>query len=388
MSDFIFTSLYLWATCQALLLGLIILLVRANSANAFLSVFFVLTSLNVVFQYLLIFTGFRDLYPETVFVSDAIGFCYGPVLYLYYRQLIFEKMEPSQWLHFAPALLYIFYFFVVELVISGPFQFEHYIDQPHHVLVLCLILISNISYLFACFYSIHNNQQLRGAKEFRLISWLYLLVVVVLLKTILNLFIFTFHTVLGANVFDVMRFIKDVIFIGSTVIIISAAQWFLIRHPEIILHGTQAEQDEDEDDEQGQIGPVAADDTEDQYSSDSQEGLADAATQAQRLESLMLESKLHLDAELTEKILAEKLGVPSYYLSRLLNQFMGKRFNEYINEKRVAEAKRLLLAADSGNKTMFAISLDAGFKSESVFYTNFKKYTGMTPRVFKVKQGS
>ncbi|UTA48311.1 helix-turn-helix domain-containing protein [Simiduia sp. 21SJ11W-1] len=456
-----FTAFYLWATLHALFLGVAIPCIRANIANGFLSAFFLLTSLNVLFQHLLVFTDFRLAYPEFVFVSDAIGFCYGPVLYLYYRQLIFERFEWRQALHFVPAMAYVLYFFVVEMWFKGPFVFENYIHQNQHAVVLCLIVASTLSYLCLSLYSIKRNRNLRGVEEFKLISWLDLLIFVFLLKSVLNLFIFAFHAILGEEIFDAVRLGKDILFIGSTVAIIAAAQWYLMRHPQVILHGAMADADDDDtyegdepavldvpcskagvhsqaaarssvegteplpapalDENTGAARPGVArpgaarpdaarpDAARPSTSNvkpalDAQadagqpsgaqpsvapeggaENLPDAERNAERLEALMKQDKLYLDATLTEKALAEKLGVPSYYLSRLLNQVVGKRFNEYINEKRVEEAKRLLLAADSNNKTMFAISLDAGFKSESVFYTNFKKFTGVTPRVFKVK---
>jgi AraC-like DNA-binding protein len=51
----------------------------------------------------------------------------------------------------------------------------------------------------------------------------------------------------------------------------------------------------------------------------------------------------------------------------------------------VEETKRLLKSEKSKDLTLFAIAIDSGFSSESVFYTNFKKYVGMTPNQYKKK---
>ncbi|AFV00432.1 helix-turn-helix domain-containing protein [Simiduia agarivorans] len=373
MIDTLFTPLYLWATLQALALGVMVPFLRLDKSNVFLGSFFVLTALNVLFQYLLVFTDFRLQYPETVFVSDAIGFCYGPVLYLYYRQLIFERMELRQWLHFMPVGLYLLYFIGFELLWRD-FRYENYIDQPQHIAVLSLIALSNLIYLFALLHSIKRNDRHKGVKEFKLISWLDMLIGVFLLKSLLHLYIFTMHTFFESEVLAVVRLVKDVLFISTTVLIVVAAQWFLLRYPELILHGSSLDT-ADEDD--------AGDPLPDVGKSEPDQSLT--LEEAERLKALVSGQKLYLDAELTEAVLARHFGVPSYYLSRLLNQVIGKRFNEFINSYRVEEAKRLLASPDSSNRTMFAVSLDSGFKSESVFYTNFKKYTQMTPRAYKLK---
>ena len=43
----------------------------------------------------------------------------------------------------------------------------------------------------------------------------------------------------------------------------------------------------------------------------------------------------------------------------------------------------MLLNPQTAHNKMFSIALDCGFNSESVFYTNFKKLTGFTPRQFQ-----
>ncbi len=56
----------------------------------------------------------------------------------------------------------------------------------------------------------------------------------------------------------------------------------------------------------------------------------------------MDEERVYVDSDLNEKMLADHLGIPSYILSRLLNERIGKSFSLYINEYRVGEARRLL----------------------------------------------
>ncbi|QKX19043.1 helix-turn-helix transcriptional regulator [Microbulbifer sp. YPW1] len=391
----------------------LILVVNRCAANVFLAMFFLLTGINAAFQFLLVFTDFRLTHPEYVFVSDVIGLCYGPVLYLYYRYLLREDFCSRDLLHFVPAALFLAYFFLYELGVAGPFQYENYIDQPQHVAVLCTIMLSNLIYLSLCLFSIRRRKSGRGNHEFRLITLLDFLIGALLLKSVFNVFVFGFHSILGTEIMDMVRTAKDTVFIGTNLVIITGAQIFFVRYPEVLNrdwfeHSESTAEPSDKPDgdaAESQPAPGTAQAEKKQTGSDAtpqylpqSAPTAEAATaprtqipdaQAQacidKLNRLLDEKRMFLNAELSEKDLAEALGVPSYYLSKVLNQHLGKRFNEYINERRVAEAQRLLTSKDTANRTMFAISLDSGFKSESVFYTNFKKFTGCTPRAYKLQ---
>jgi AraC-like DNA-binding protein len=109
----------------------------------------------------------------------------------------------------------------------------------------------------------------------------------------------------------------------------------------------------------------------------------EASNHVTRLEKLMEDEKIYLDPQLNEKMLADKLNLQSYYLSKLMNEYIKCSFNEYINKARIEETKRLLKSEKTRDLTLFAIAVDSGFNSESVFYSNFKKYVGMTPNQYK-----
>ncbi len=108
---------------------------------------------------------------------------------------------------------------------------------------------------------------------------------------------------------------------------------------------------------------------------------------AEKIELLnkLIEEKKHLDPDLNERALAAMMNVPLHFLSSLLNEHVEESFTEFINRNRIEDAKQKLLDNTSSNLTIFAIALDCGYNSESTFYTNFKKYSGMTPNSFKKK---
>ncbi|MFA8436289.1 MAG: hypothetical protein ACEPOZ_17395, partial [Marinifilaceae bacterium] len=62
----------------------------------------------------------------------------------------------------------------------------------------------------------------------------------------------------------------------------------------------------------------------------------------QRMDSLMQNEKLFLDSEFSLNNLSDRMGLPVHHLSEIINQGHGLNFNDYINQFRVEEFKRLL----------------------------------------------
>ncbi|MCF8304410.1 MAG: helix-turn-helix domain-containing protein [Bacteroidales bacterium] len=95
------------------------------------------------------------------------------------------------------------------------------------------------------------------------------------------------------------------------------------------------------------------------------------------------QDKLYTDPSLTLKKLAELLSIPYYQLSQIINQKLGKNFTEFINEYRIAEAKKLLSDPDYSNEKIESIAYESGFNTPSSFYVAFKKFTHSTPSQYR-----
>lgn len=88
----------------------------------------------------------------------------------------------------------------------------------------------------------------------------------------------------------------------------------------------------------------------------------------------------HLYQEISLSELAEFIGLSHKYLSALFHKKVGLTLTEYINSKKVEEAKHLLM---STNHSILDISDWLGFHDQSHFTKIFKKFTGITPKKFK-----
>ena len=96
----------------------------------------------------------------------------------------------------------------------------------------------------------------------------------------------------------------------------------------------------------------------------------------------------YLDPDLSVRGLALQLSWPVKQLSTLINQRLGKNFNDWVNAYRVQAACALLAQPERRNDKLLAIQLDAGFASKSVFNAAFKRHTGQTPSLFRQRLDS
>ncbi|MES2108379.1 MAG: helix-turn-helix domain-containing protein [Bacteroidota bacterium] len=110
---------------------------------------------------------------------------------------------------------------------------------------------------------------------------------------------------------------------------------------------------------------------------------ASAEEYKQQLVRLMEIDNLYLNPLLKLEMLAEKLSLPDKVVSNLLNQHLKKNFNDFVNEYRVAEAKKRLAEPASSKFTIAAIAYDCGFNSLATFQRCFKQFTGITPSQYQ-----
>ncbi len=103
-----------------------------------------------------------------------------------------------------------------------------------------------------------------------------------------------------------------------------------------------------------------------------------------KIEQLLRDQKLYLQADLSLQTLAKAVGVSPRQVSETINRFSDRNFANYINSYRVEEAKTLLKSTDKKNK-IISIALDSGFNNLSTFNVAFKADTDQTPSEYREK---
>lgn len=104
----------------------------------------------------------------------------------------------------------------------------------------------------------------------------------------------------------------------------------------------------------------------------------------QRIRQLMEQQQLFLNSELKIGDVAVLLNTNSRYISNCINAEEGVTFSQFVNNYRVAYAKRLL--SQLPEKKMSGIYAEAGFSGESSFFRIFKAATGLTPKEWRKQE--
>ena len=85
--------------------------------------------------------------------------------------------------------------------------------------------------------------------------------------------------------------------------------------------------------------------------------------------------------QLTVEDMASYAGFSKYHFCRLVKQFTGSSFYDYLLSQRILNAERLLMNPEM---TITDVAMQSGFNSISTFNRIFKEYKKCTPTHFKM----
>jgi len=105
--------------------------------------------------------------------------------------------------------------------------------------------------------------------------------------------------------------------------------------------------------------------------------------QHERIQAYMQREQPYLDSDLTLYKLAEQVQLPPHQLSQIINRQSGQNFFDFVNQYRVEAVKQKIEAGEAYQQTLLALALDSGFNSKAAFNRAFKKFTGITPSVYR-----
>lgn len=103
---------------------------------------------------------------------------------------------------------------------------------------------------------------------------------------------------------------------------------------------------------------------------------------SKKLTEFIAEEQPYLIPNLSLRLLADQVEIHPNKLSWLLNERIGKKFNEFINFYRIEYFKQLASDPKNSHISLIGLAYESGFNSKTVFNTYFKKETGMTPKEF------
>jgi len=298
-------------------------------------------------------------------VSQSAFFLLTPFLYLYIRSLCYQdfRLEKADLLHFVPFLFIIVYIVTTVTISNQASSAEQ--TLWHWMFVISyrkvfwsLNLLQILGYILAMFSIVNAYQQkiknIYSSIEKINLKWLVSLLILISLHWL----------------FVVSRAMLTVLNIGSGSLIdaidLYSITIFLVFTTILVLKGI------------AQLKIFTGIEGKPKYA-ESKLTAAEIQRYLSQLNFYMKSEKPYLIPSLTINDLAEKLSIPSWHLSQVINDTYNQNFFNYINSFRIEEVKQHLKNSTSRRKTILEILYEAGFNSKSTFNNVFKKQTGLTP---------
>lgn len=103
-----------------------------------------------------------------------------------------------------------------------------------------------------------------------------------------------------------------------------------------------------------------------------------------KLDYLMQVEKIYRQSDLSLNSMAERIGIPNHQLSQIINEHKQRNFCDFLNYHRIEEAQKILNSPAGKKKKISMVAQEIGFHNMTAFYNAFKKYTGKTPRQYRI----
>lgn len=105
----------------------------------------------------------------------------------------------------------------------------------------------------------------------------------------------------------------------------------------------------------------------------------------EQIERILLVEKKYRDKDYSAKKLADELETNPRYISATVNVRFEMNYAMLVNKYRIEEAKILLADMQYDKKRMEEISEMVGFANRQSFYAAFFRFTGITPREYRLR---
>ena len=287
---------------------------------------------------------------KSTWILDAYGFL-GPAFYFY----ILSKTDDVHFLTKKQALLFLPGVLELFVQITRIFDYRlfntYYIFDSQYAWVLEILEIISFAVCIVLFSILlkdifKRNKKIIRRQDVFAFTWIHFI----------NIIIWSIFLVAKFSEFSVLSYILiSIIPIG--IIILLSQQ---IQNPEFLNRSLSLNKRK----------------LKIQKSSRAQNDLDQIVT-------FLKKEKPYLNQDFNLKQLSTTINFPKDYISELLNHKLGKSFRFFVSELRVKEAQSMLQDKNYEHLSSLGIGFEVGFRSESTFYSAFKKITGVTPKIYK-----
>lgn len=346
------TSVFLLAVAMGLFLFFSILF---GKNKKHLPVGFLIFAFSLIlFQYVLFWTRYEVVFPYFRMLPHLCYYTTGPLLYLYFLGLYKKEIGFNYAWHFLPAFLVLITYLAIlinnldGMELTVPWRwFSH---NPW------FIAIHMGLYSFASAQLVFKTKVNTEFETLRR-RWTKTLI---LLYTAFLLAYISYYVLINFEFFSIEWDYMISFTMSASIYLIG---YFIIKEPQVFDGEFLTEL----------FLPV------DNKDSSLEESLLHEFYQ--KLTKHMASEKPYIDNELRLVNLADQLGFSTHLLSKVINKKSGKNFNQFVNDYRLQEAKRLL--HENPEYSVKTIYFDVGFNNKATFYNAFKKEFQCTPLEFR-----
>jgi len=352
--------------------GMLIFAAKRVPSNLWIGLFIFVVSESTLLMELDI-SGLTITNPNLLYATVPLELALGPLIFLYVRSLVYpgEKLKGSYYLNFLPVVIGMKHQFILLLYVTGilalPFIQRFYFMPATQIflfgngslMVLFALIVFSVYAVVSYKIIVRRQKDIAlGANKLVDLKWTKRFLHFVFAFILLWLVSIIFHaqTSVPSPWMHYIIYLPAVLFaywIGMTTYV---RQYKMPEQEMVEYAGTRSKA----------------------YFTE-----AVAHAYQQQIVALMETEHVYLNPLLKLDIVASRLSISEKQVSNLLNQHIGKNFNDFVNEYRVNEAKRKLADPACRHFTISAIGYDCGFNSLATFQRVFKQVTGLTPSQYQ-----
>lgn len=105
----------------------------------------------------------------------------------------------------------------------------------------------------------------------------------------------------------------------------------------------------------------------------------------ERILDVVVMQKKYKDKNYSAKQLAKDLGTNTRYVSAVVNVRFHMNYTSFINKYRIEEAMSILIDKRYEDLRIEEVSDMVGFANRQSFYASFYKFTGITPKEYRMR---
>lgn len=332
-----------------------------DRTNTFLISLFVLFHSVFILHLVLYVMNIQFYLPHALFASTTFSFLYGPLLYFYFKRVIYNyKFKLVDILHLVPSIILLIYILPYYLMSRGE-KFNEIFDQAntllpgaYTIIVVKILSLSIYAYLLISIY--RKNRDIISNKGKNKYLWQRNIIA---LHTVYAMAYVIYAAVLVKIInFPVLFHLQTFVM----VCVVFYVAYIAYEQPEIFKGTIKL------------IDPL-------NFLKYKNSGLTPTYSSELKdhLIKLIHEEKIYKQNDITLDILSERLGTTRHNTSQVINEHFKMNFSELINKYRIGEAKEILENDAHHNLSIIQVAYEVGFNNRVTFYKSFKKQLSQSP---------